>query len=127
MGGAVRAIEAGYFQDEIHDSAFRIQQGIESGARVIVGVNRFDDADDKPIELQHLADEDAMTQIERLASFAPSAIRRRGRTALASVDEIARGTGNLLPPMKEALRVRATLGEVSDALRSVFGEHHPTR
>ena len=56
MGGAVRAIEAGCYQDEIHDAAFRIQQGIESGQRVVVGVNRFVDAGERPLELQRIAE-----------------------------------------------------------------------
>ena len=117
MGGAVRAIEAGYYQDEIHDAAFRIQQGIESGSRVVVGVNRFVDADEQPLELQRIAEEETARQIARVGELRASRDQRAVDASLASVVETADGTGNLLPAMKEALRVRATLGEVSDALR----------
>ena len=125
MGGAVAAIEAGFYQDQIHEAAFRIQQGIESGERVIVGVNRFVDAEERPVELQGISDEDVRMQVERLREL--RAARDAGAVArgLEAVERAARGTENLLPPMKEALRARATLGEVSDVLRSVYGEYRP--
>jgi methylmalonyl-CoA mutase N-terminal domain/subunit len=126
MGGAVRAIEAGYYQDEIHDAAFRIQQGIESGRRVVVGVNRFVDAGERPLELQRIAEAETARQIARVGELRASRDQAVVDAALASVVETAAGTANLLPAMKEALRVRATLGEVSDALRGVFGEYHPS-
>ncbi len=66
MGGAVAAIEAGYYQEQIHDAAFRIQKGIESGERVIVGVNRFVDAEEKPVELQRISQDEVRMQVERL-------------------------------------------------------------
>ncbi len=126
MGGPVAAIEAGFYQDEIHEAAFKIQRGIESGERVVVGVNRFEDPQERPVELQHIAEEGVERQIERLrrlrAERDPAAVER----ALGKVGEVARGSSNLLPPMREALRARATLGEVSDVLRSEFGEYHPT-
>ena len=78
MGGAVAAIEAGYYQDEIHDAAFRIQQGIESGERAIVGVNTFVDADERPVELQHVSDDDVRKQVDRLRELRADARRRRG-------------------------------------------------
>jgi methylmalonyl-CoA mutase N-terminal domain/subunit len=126
MGGAVRAIEAGFYQDEIHEAAFRIQQGVESGERVVVGVNRFVDADERPIELQRISESDTVRQMERLRALRASRDQARVDAALAEVVATAAGTANLLPPMKEALRARATLGEVSDALRGVFGEYRPT-
>ena len=125
MGGAVAAIEAGFYQDEIHEAAFRIQRGIEDGSRVIVGVNRFEDPEDKPMDLQRIDESQTAEQIERTKSLRASRDAPAVRTALAAVEETARGTGNLLPPMKEALRARATLGEVSDVLREVFGEYRP--
>ena len=70
MGGAVAAIEAGFYQDQIHEAAFRIQQGIESGERVIVGVNRFVDAEERPVELQGISDEDVRMQVDRLRDAA---------------------------------------------------------
>jgi methylmalonyl-CoA mutase N-terminal domain/subunit len=126
MGGAVHAIEAGYYQDEIHEAAFRIQQGIESGERVVVGVNRFVEAEEQPVELQRISETEVRRQVERVRTLRAGRDQRSVDAALAEVSETAQGTGNLLPPMKEALRARATLGEVSDALRDVFGEYHPT-
>jgi methylmalonyl-CoA mutase N-terminal domain/subunit len=126
MGGPVRAIEAGYYQDEIHDAAFRIQQGIESGQRVVVGVNRFVDAGERPLELQRIAEAETARQIARVGELRASRDQGAVDAALASIVGAAVGTGNLLPVMKEALRVRATLGEVSDALRGVFGEYRPS-
>jgi methylmalonyl-CoA mutase, N-terminal domain len=125
MGGAVAAIEAGFFQDQIHDAAFRIQQGIESGERVVVGVNRFVDDEERPVQLQAISEEDVRLQVERLHEL--RTVRDAGavEVTLAAVAAAARGTDNLLPPMKEALRARATLGEVSDVLRDVYGEHRP--
>ena len=126
MGGAVAAIEAGFYQDQIHDAAFRIQQGIESGERVIVGVNRFVDAEERPVELQGISDEDVRMQVERLNELRAARDAAAVARWLVEVERAARGTENLLPPMKEALRARATLGEVSDVLRSVYGEYRPT-
>jgi methylmalonyl-CoA mutase, N-terminal domain len=126
MGGAVPAIEAGYYQDEIHEAAFRIQRGIETGDRVVVGVNRFVDAEGKVVELQGISAEETARQVERLADLRAARDQGAVDVALAEVEATARGTGNLLPPMREALRVRATLGEVSDALRAVFGEYRST-
>jgi methylmalonyl-CoA mutase N-terminal domain/subunit len=125
MGGAVAAIEQGFYQDEIHEAAYRIQRGIEDGSRVIVGVNRFEDPEEKPVDLQVIDESETTKQIERTKELRRTRDAEAVRTALSAVTETARGTGNLLPSMKEALRARATLGEVSDALREVFGEYRP--
>ncbi|HYU57906.1 MAG TPA: methylmalonyl-CoA mutase family protein, partial [Actinomycetota bacterium] len=127
MGGAVAAIEAGWIQDEIAEAAYRIQMGVESGERVVVGVNRYAEEADVPPDLLHL-DEAAITaQVERVRRLRAERDGRAVDAALASVEETAGGTGNLLLPMREALAARATLGEVSDALRRVFGEYRPSR
>jgi methylmalonyl-CoA mutase N-terminal domain/subunit len=125
MGGAVRAIEEGFFQDEIHEAAFRIQKGIESGERVVVGVNRFADDDGEMPELQRISEENAAQQVARTQALRLERDRGAVEAALAEIGTVARGTANLLPSMKAALRARATLGEVSDALREVFGEYRP--
>ena len=127
MGGAVAAIESSFYQDEIHESAFRIQQGIETGERVVVGVNRFEEPEERPVELQRIAEEEVAGQVDRVRKLRASRDARAVDRALSEVERAARGSQNLLPSMKEALRVRATLGEVSDVLRGVFGEHRPTR
>jgi methylmalonyl-CoA mutase N-terminal domain/subunit len=127
MGGAVAAIEAGWIQDEIHESAFRIQQAVESGDRVVVGVNRYASDDEVPPEIQRIDEAEVEAQKERLRSLRATRDQRAVDAALRRVVETARGTGNLLSAMKESLAARATLGEVSDALREVFGEYHPSR
>jgi methylmalonyl-CoA mutase N-terminal domain/subunit len=126
LGGAVAAIERGFYQDEIHEAAYRIQRGVEAGERVVVGVNRFQAPQGGPVEIQRLGEEEVAGQVARLRDLRA---RRDGEAVerlLRRVEGAARGTENLLPPMKEALRARATLGEVSDALRGVFGEYRPT-
>jgi methylmalonyl-CoA mutase N-terminal domain/subunit len=127
MGGSVAAIEAGWMQDEIHESAFKIQQGIEDGSRVIVGVNKWVEDDEVPPELQRLDQAAIERQVQRLAKLRASRDQAAVDRAVAQVVETARGAGNLLHPMREALRLRATLGEVSEALRGVFGEYRPPR
>jgi methylmalonyl-CoA mutase N-terminal domain/subunit len=126
MGGAVAAIEAGFYQDQIADAAFSIQRGIESGERVVVGVNRFVDAEERPVELQGISDEDVRMQVGRLRELRAARDAEAVARGLEAVDRAARGTENLLPPMKDALRARATLGEVSDVLRGIYGEYRPT-
>jgi len=126
MGGAVAAIEAGFYQGEIHEAAFRVQRGIEDGSRVIVGVNRFQDEGERAPDLQRIDEQGTTGQIERTKALRASRDAVAVEAALAEVRSTATGTGNLLPPMKEALRARATLGEVSDVLREVFGEYRPT-
>jgi methylmalonyl-CoA mutase N-terminal domain/subunit len=127
IGGAVAAIEAGFYQDAIHDAAYRIQQGVESGERIVVGVNRFVDDTAKPLELQRISEEETARQVERLRELRASRDQPAIERALAAVEQAARGADNLLPPMRDALRLRATLGEVSDALRRVFGEYRAPR
>ena len=126
MGGAVAAIEAGWVQAEIHESAFHIQQGVESGDRVVVGVNKYREDEEAPPEILKMDEEELRAQVKHLAELRSRRDQRAVDDALSKVRETARGTGNLLFPMKEALRAGATLGEVSDALREEFGEYRPT-
>ena len=125
MGGAVAAIEQGFYQDEIHEAAFKIQRGIEAGNRVVVGVNRFLDPQERPVEIQRIGEEEVARQVERVRALRAGRDRAAADASLAAVGAAARGSANLLPPMKEALRARATLGEVSDVLREAFGEYRP--
>jgi methylmalonyl-CoA mutase, N-terminal domain len=126
MGGAVQAIEAGFFQDEIAEAAYKIAQGIEQGTRPVVGVNKFVTQDDDEVEIQQIEEQAAHRQIERVKELRKNRDNDAVQKALQNLEATARGTDNLLYPMKEALRLRATLGEVSDTLRSVFDEYHPT-
>ncbi|MGH2684413.1 MAG: acyl-CoA mutase large subunit family protein, partial [Actinomycetota bacterium] len=96
MGGAVRAIEAGWIQDEIHDAAFRIQQGVESGDRPVVGVNRFVDETEEPVELHRLDEEQVRRQSERLRELREGRDNAEVERALKEVEETARSTDNLL-------------------------------
>ena len=127
MGGAVAAIEAGWIQDEIHESAFRIQHAIETGDRPVVGVNRFVEEEGPPPEIQRIDEAEVQAQKERVRAFRARQDRAAVGASLAAVAETARGSGNLLHPMRAALKAGATLGEVSDALREVFGEYRPSR
>jgi methylmalonyl-CoA mutase N-terminal domain/subunit len=127
LGGAVAAIEAGWIQDEIHQSAFRIQQGVESGEPVVVGVNRHVEEAEEPVELLRLDQAQVERQVDRLRELREGRDAGAVDRALKEVEETARGSDNLLHPMREALKLRATLGEVSDALRRAFGEYHPNR
>jgi methylmalonyl-CoA mutase N-terminal domain/subunit len=127
MGGSVAAIEAGWVQDEIAESAFRIQQAVESGERVIVGVNQFEMQDEEPVELQTIDEAEVAAQMDRVRALRAARDGGAVEAALRSVRETAAGEGNLLYPMRDALKARATLGEVSDALREVFGTYTPSR
>jgi methylmalonyl-CoA mutase N-terminal domain/subunit len=126
IGGAVAAIERGFYQEEIHESAFRIQQGVERGERVVVGVNRFRTEDERFPELLRIGEDEIARQVGRLRELRDVRDQAAVDGALANVQRVASGTGNLLPPMKEALRAGATLGEVSDMLRETFGEYRPS-
>ena len=123
MGGAVAAIEAGFYQDEIHEAAFKIQQGIESGDRIVVGVNRFEDPEGDAVEIQRIDEAEMTKQIERIRRLRSDRDQPSVDRTLKAVEAAAKSTDNILPPMKEALRARATLGEVSDVLRAVFSEY----
>ncbi len=123
IGGAAAAIEAGFQKAEIERSAYRIANEIDAGERVVVGVNKFVTESDEPYEPLKVDPAIEAEQRERLARL--RAERGDVSEHLAAIREAARGTGNVLYPMKEALRARATVGEVSTALRDVWGEYQP--
>ena len=126
MGGAVEAIESGWMKAEIEDSAYRIMQGVEDGSRVVVGVNRFESEEEDPVELYELDPGLQQTQIDRVQKVRAERDQAAVDAALKSLEEAAKGSDNLLYPMREALAAYATLGEVSDVLRGVFGEYEPS-
>ena len=126
MGGAVEAIESGWMKSEIEDSAYRIMQGVEDGSRVVVGVNRFESEEEDPVELYELDPGLQETQIARVQDVRAQRDQGAVDAALKSLEEAAKGSDNLLYPMREALAAYATLGEVSDVLRGVFGEYEPS-
>ena len=126
LGGAVEAIESGWMKQEIEDASYRIAQDVESGERVVVGVNRFAREEEEAVDLQSIDPELQRTQAERLERIRRERDEATVDAALKTLQEAARGTDNLLYPMREALAAYATLGEVSDALRQVFGEYEPS-
>jgi methylmalonyl-CoA mutase N-terminal domain/subunit len=123
MGGMVAAIEAGYPQREIAESAYRDQQAVESRARTIVGVNAFVAPDHEPVKTLYI-DEAAETEqragLERLRRERDA---DRVRAALQALQAAAAGSENTMPRLLEAVRAYATLGEMCDALREVWGEY----
>jgi methylmalonyl-CoA mutase N-terminal domain/subunit len=121
LGGAVEAIEQGFVQREIEDAAFRHQESVEAGRRVIVGVNRYQEHDTEPIELHELDPDAEKRQQERTARVRAERDADAAERTLAEVRRVARGDQNLLPPMREALRARCTVGEICDVLRDEFG------
>jgi methylmalonyl-CoA mutase N-terminal domain/subunit len=127
MGGAVAAIEAGFMQGEIEQAAYAHAKAVDSGERVVVGVNRF--VEDEPARTEVFPIDPALQaeQVARVRALRAARNQSGVDAALEEVEKTARGTGNLLVPMREALRRRATLGEVSDALRNVFGVYQPAR
>jgi methylmalonyl-CoA mutase N-terminal domain/subunit len=126
QGGAVAAIEAGFYQQEIQESAYRHQRLVESGERVIVGVNRFTETSQPAVPILHIDAALEAAQIERLAAM------RAGRSdfavsrALDGLRAGAVGTDNLLPLMRTALEAKATVGEVCGVLREIFGVYRPS-
>jgi methylmalonyl-CoA mutase N-terminal domain/subunit len=127
MGGAVEAIERGFQADEIEQAAYEYTKSIDDDERVIVGVNKFTVDHEAEPEVFPVDASLERDQKQRLAAFKANRDHELVRVRLDDVRDAARGTQNLLPIMKEALRANATLGEVSDALRDVFGMYHPGR
>jgi methylmalonyl-CoA mutase N-terminal domain/subunit len=128
MGGSVAAIEAGYLQDEIEQAAYAYAKAVDDREKVIVGVNKFVEDEAEPVDVFPIDPELQRTQSERVSTLKADRPDPDGvRAALADLEAAARGTQNLLVPMKEALKRKATLGEVSDVLRAVFGVYQPSR
>ncbi|MDQ8704197.1 methylmalonyl-CoA mutase family protein [Streptomyces sp. LHD-70] len=126
LGGAVAAIEQGFQKGEIERNAYRIARETEAGERVVVGVNRFvSDAEERyePLRVDPALED---RQVRRLAELRASRDGAAVDSALAALREAAAGDANTLYPMKEALRARATVGEVCGALREVWGAYEPT-
>ena len=123
MGGAVRAIEDGYQKREIENTAYEHARRVDSGEQVVVGVNRYALDEEIAPQLQRVDERVRDEQVARTAAVRASRDEHAVREALADVAAAASGTDNLLPPMREALRQRATLQEVCDVLRAEFGTH----
>ncbi len=125
LGGMVSAIEQGYAQREIQDSAYRYQLQIERGERVIVGVNKFQ-SQSASVPILRIDPQLERDQVARLRAVRARRDEAAARAACALVEQTARDGGNLMPPVLDAVRAYATVGEISDAMRVVFGAHIET-
>lgn len=123
LGGAVKAIENGYQQREIHEAAFRYQQAIEKNEQIIVGVNDFTVEEESQGALLKMDLTLERQQKQKLAAVRAERNQAATQAALAKVETVARDGGNLMPVIIDAVRTYATLGEISDAMRNVFGEY----
>ncbi|WP_105317468.1 acyl-CoA mutase large subunit family protein [Thermus tenuipuniceus] len=130
LGGAVAAVEAGYFQRAIEESAWQFQKEVEEGKRIIVGVNRFADPQsplNEPTPVQRIDPELHEKRKREIAEFKARRDGESVRLGLENLRQAARGSENLFPYVLEAFRRRATLGEVSGVLREEWGEYQPGR
>jgi methylmalonyl-CoA mutase N-terminal domain/subunit len=123
MGGMVQAIAAGYPQREIEEAAYRYQKEIENKERIIVGVNEFVSEGDPPLETLQVDPRLEEQQVERLRAFRAGRSQEAAQRALSELKRAAQGTQNVLPHIVTAVKARATLGEIANAFRDVFGEH----
>ena len=122
MGGAMDALDHSYQVLEIHESAYKHQQEVEAGDRVVVGVNRYQ-APTPPIEkIQTIDPEETQNQLDRLAKVRRERDESAVKTALSRLEEVARGTDNTVPAILECVEAYATVGEIADVFRGVFGE-----
>ena len=123
MGGIIRSVEEHYPQKEIGESAYRFQREVEMGDRWIVGVNAFKSEQDNPIEILQIDETVAHQQTERLQQVKRERSQEQVNAALAKVEAACRGTDNLMPPVLEAVKAYATLGEICDVFRKVWGPY----
>jgi methylmalonyl-CoA mutase, N-terminal domain len=127
LGGSVEAIERGFIQREIEEAAFRHSNEVESGERVIVGVNRYEEDETEPIELLRIDPAAEKRQLERTARVRAERDAGAAEAALDEVRGVARGDENLLPAMREALRAHCTVGEICEVLREEYGTYDAQR
>jgi methylmalonyl-CoA mutase N-terminal domain/subunit len=125
LGGAVACIESGWTQRRIADSAYRLQRLIESGERVVVGVNRYVGSDGDAVEIMKVSPHHQVAQARALKRLRARRSQAVVESRLADLEVVARGTENLMPPLKAALADYVTIGECCGVLRRVFGEHRP--
>jgi methylmalonyl-CoA mutase N-terminal domain/subunit len=123
QGGMLRAIETGYIQKEIQESAYRYQRAIENQESIVVGVNRFQSDETSKIPTLHIDPAIEQQQVERLRAVRERRDSVAVETALAKLEEAARGRENLLPRILECVEAYATVGEISNRFRKVWGEY----
>ncbi|HKV89527.1 MAG TPA: methylmalonyl-CoA mutase family protein [Candidatus Dormibacteraeota bacterium] len=125
LGGAVRCIESGWTQHRIAESAYRLQRRIESGDRVVVGVNRYTQTQSAPVEITRVSPRHQVAQARALKRLRARRSKQTVDAHLAAIEQAARGKDNLMPVLKAALADYVTIGECCAVLRGVFGEYHP--
>ena len=123
MGGMLRAVEAGFVQQEIQKAAYEYQQAVDSGEQVVVGVNRFQVDEERPIPTLQIDPAVEAAQVARLNALRARRDTAKTKSALAEIERRARTTENLMPAILQAVESYATVGEISDALRRAFGEY----
>jgi methylmalonyl-CoA mutase N-terminal domain/subunit len=123
MGGMVAAVEQGYPQREIAESSYRFQQAVERGEKRIVGVNAFVEENEAPVPILYIDESAADRQLARLVEIRKTRDEARVASALTALRETARGAGNTMYPLLDCVRAYATVGEMCDALREVWGEY----
>jgi methylmalonyl-CoA mutase N-terminal domain/subunit len=123
MGGAIKAIEAGYIQGEIAESAYQYQKEIEKKKRIIVGLNQFQIEEQPLKDILRIKPEVEQYQKEKLSRVKKERDNGKVKQTLAVLKKAAQGTENVVPPILEAVKAYATIGEISDTLRDVFGEY----
>jgi methylmalonyl-CoA mutase N-terminal domain/subunit len=126
MGGMLKAIERGFVQQEIQNAAYEYQRAVDHKEALVVGVNSFALEHEKPIPLQHIDESLEPKQVERLRALRAKRDQEKWAAAVKRVEETAKGGGNLMPVIIEAVEANATVGEISDAMRHVYGEYRET-
>jgi methylmalonyl-CoA mutase N-terminal domain/subunit len=126
LGGVIPAIEQGYMQREIQRRAYEQQRAVESGERVVVGVNAYQVDEDAPVEIAKVDPELERAQVERVRALRQRRNQAETTRALASLGDAARGAGNVVPAILGAVKAYATVGEIADVLREVYGEYQPS-
>ena len=127
LGGVIPAIESGFIQGEIERRAYEHQRAVERRERVVVGVNEYSAEREEPIDLVAIDPESERDQVERLRAFRSRRDAEGTRRALTALEDSARGDANLVESILGAVVAHATVGEVADVLRGVFGEYRPQR
>jgi methylmalonyl-CoA mutase N-terminal domain/subunit len=126
LGGMIKALERGFVQQEIQNAAYEYQQQVDRGEAVVVGVNRFTVEEEKPIPILHMDESLECRQVERLRALRARRDSKPWQAALKAIEDAARSGENLMPRILGAIEANATVGEISDTMRRVFGEYHET-
>jgi methylmalonyl-CoA mutase N-terminal domain/subunit len=123
LGGMLKAIERGFVQQEIQNAAYEYQQAVDRQDAIVVGVNRFEVEEEKPIPIQRIDPSLESKQVERVRALRAKRDASQWKAAIAGVEEAARSGANLMPRILTAVEASATVGEIADAMRRVFGEY----